>query len=308
MKIAVTSKTFSNDTYLVNELKKYFDDVKINDCRDKLVGDTLIDFLKDCDGIILGTEQLNSYAIENLPCLKYVSKYGAGLSNIDFDALKCHGIELSYKKGVNSDSVAELVIGQTLNLIRRMDESIHGYRNGKWGKLPGRELSEITLGIIGYGHVGKVVAEKFIALGIRKLLVNDLLEFSPEPSCEFVSLEYLLSKSDVVTLHIDAENRNYDFVDSEFMNKMKDGSFLINTSRGSILDEKALVNVLTSKKLAGAALDVYKDEPTISKELRFCPNLLTSCHIAGSSNRAIKNMGRTAIEGILKLYSIETGL
>jgi len=302
--IAITSKTFSNDEYLINELNRYFDKVKINQSKDGLTEDSLIEFLKDCDGMILGTENYSAKVIEHLPYLRKVSKYGVGLNNIDFDAVKRHKVDLTYKKGVNSESVAELVIGHTLNMIRKMSISIQSYREGKWAKLPGKELAEITIGIIGYGHVGKVVTNKFSALGAGRILVNDLLDFSHEGSYEFVPLNYLLSESDVITLHIDADNRNSNFVNRNFIRKMKDGAFIINTSRGTIVDETALVEALKSNKLAGAALDVYKNEPKINKNFVSCKNLLTTCHIAGSSNRAIKNMGWAAIEGLLKLFDI----
>jgi D-3-phosphoglycerate dehydrogenase len=305
-KIAVTSKIFSNNKCLVSELQKYFDDVKINKYNDELANDTLTEFLKDCDGMILGTEKLDEKVIRSLSYMKYISKYGAGLSNVDFEALRRHNIKILYKKGVNSDSVAELVLGFVLDLIRRMDESVQSYRKGKWGKLPGKELSEITLGIIGYGHIGKVVAKKFAALGVRKLLINDFLEFSRETFCEFVSHEYLLAESDVVTIHIDAENRNYNFIDDTFINNMKSGAYLINTSRGSVVDEEALIKALKIGKIGGAALDVYKDEPEINKKLANCPNLLTTCHIAGSSNRAINIMGKAAIEGLLRLFNSDS--
>jgi phosphoglycerate dehydrogenase-like enzyme len=306
LKVAVTSKTFSEDEYLVSELTRYFNEVKINNTKDNLAGESLIDFLSDCNGMILGTEMLDAKVINSLPNMRYVSKYGVGLNNIDFEALKRNGIQFTYKKDVNSDSVAELVLGYTINMVRRVDSSMCGYKTGKWSKLPGKELPEMTLGIIGYGYIGKVVAQKFEALGIGRLLVNDLLDFPEASSCEFVSLDYLLSESDVVTLHIDAEKRNYNFVNEKFINKMKTGAYLINTSRGTILDEFALVKALKSEKLAGAALDVYKEEPNINKKLCSCPNLLTTCHIAGSSNRAIKEMGLAAIEGLVKLFNIDS--
>jgi phosphoglycerate dehydrogenase-like enzyme len=304
-KVAVTSKTFSQDEYLVNELKRYFSEVKINNSKDKLKDNLLVDFLKDCDGMILGTEPFDAEVIRQLPCLRNVSKYGVGLNNIDFDAVKRHEIDLVYKKGVNSDSVAELVLCHSLNLIRKVEQSVQGYKNGKWKKLPGKELAEMTVGIIGYGHVGKVVAHKFASLKCARLLVNDLIDFPQQPPYEFVPLDYLLSESDIVTIHIDAESRNYNFVNKDFIDKMKNGAFLINTSRGTVVEVDALIEALNTEKLSGAALDVYKHEPDIDERLKNCSNLLTSCHIAGSSNRAIKNMGWAAIEGILKLFNIE---
>ena len=305
-KIAITSKTFSNDKYLVSELKKYFDNVKINDCKNKLRDNSLVDFLKNSSGVILGTEKLTSEIVEQLPDLRFVSKYGVGTCNIDLDALKYNNIKFICRKGVNSESVAELVIAQTLSLIRNIDQSQKSFRKGKWEKLTGRELAEIAVGIIGFGHIGKAVAEKFAVLGAGSIFVNDLIDFKDCCySYKFVSLDELLASSDIVTLHIDADNRNFNFVDADLISKMKKGAYLINTSRGAILDESALVNALKTHRLAGAALDVYKDEIEINKCLCSCPNLLTTCHIGGSSNRAVKKMGIAAIEGLLEMLRLD---
>lgn len=302
-RIAVTSKTFSNDSYLVGELQRFFPDVKINDGKKTLDDERLVEFLADADGVILGTESFTAGVMEKLPCLRFVSKYGVGLDNIDFEAATRHRIQIHSRKGVNSDSVAELTICLALALLRHTDESIQGYRSGAWTKVPGRELAEITLGLIGYGHVGKVVARKFAALGVGQLLVHDILDFPIAPPVEFVPIEYLLQEADVVTLHISMEENNRHFVNEAFLDRMSPGGYLINTSRGEVVDEAALAKALRRGSLAGAALDVYEQEPKINEELAKFPNLLATCHIAGSSNRAIKNMGWAAIEGLLELFN-----
>jgi len=243
-KIAVTSKTFSKDKYLVSELGRYFSRIALNDSKDELRGDSLVEFLSDADGVILGTEPFDNEVISRLPCLRYVSKYGVGLNNIDFESAKRNNLEISFKKGVNNDSVAELTLAFTLMLLRCVDGSMQGYRSGKWKKLPGRELAEITLGIIGYGNVGRVVAQKFASLGVGRILVNDLMDLPSVPPVEMVPLDYLLSESDVVTIHVDAEKRNHHFVNKNFLGSMKKGSFLINTSRGAVVNEKDLINAL----------------------------------------------------------------
>jgi phosphoglycerate dehydrogenase-like enzyme len=286
-------------------LRRYFDRVALNDSKDELRGTKLVEFLADADGVILGTEPFTAEVIEASPCLRYVSKYGVGLNNIDFEAARRCLMEIAYRKGLNSDSVAELTVAFALMLLRRIDDSIQGYRSGAWRKLPGRELAEITIGVIGYGHVGKVVARKFAALGVGRLLANDLLDFPAAPPVDFVPLDYLLAESDMVTVHVDAEKRNRHFVDADFITRMKDGAMFINTSRGTVVDEAALANALKRKKLCGAALDVFCNEPKMNQDFQAAPNLLTTCHIAGSSNRAIKNMGWSAIENLLAAFARE---
>ena len=303
-KIAVTSKTFSQDEYLVKTLNRYFSDVKINNKSDKLIDNKLIDFLSDADGVILGTENLNKKIIENLPLLRKVSKYGVGLDNIDFEAAKNSKIDIEYSKGVNSESVAELTITLCIMLLRNIYPSmVLGYKSNKWSKLPGKELSEITLGILGYGYVGEVVAEKFSKLEVARILVYDIIDKPMKSNVEKVTKDYLLYNSDVVTLHVSMQEKNYKMVNKNFISKMKKGAFLINTARGELIDEDELVSAVEANKLSGAALDVYFNEPQINDKIRKCNNILTTCHIAGSSNQAIKNMGWSAVEGMLKLFN-----
>lgn len=305
-KIAVTSKTFSQDPFLLKECRRHFQDLVINDSKDTLSGDKLVNFLKEADGAILGTEQLDAAVMEKLPCLRSVSKYGVGLDNIDFSAALHNQIEVLYQKGVNSDSVAELTLAFALMLIRRVDQSAQSFRSGKWSKLGGKELSEITLGIIGYGNIGKVVARKFAALGTGRLLIHDLLDFPVTRPFEFVSLDYLLSQSDVVTLHISADRNNHHFINRDLISTMKEGSVLINTARGDIVDTDALLWAIESGLLGGAALDVYEGEPVPDPRLIACEKIMTTCHMGGSSNRAIKNMGLSAIEGLARLFNLGT--
>ncbi len=303
--IAVTSKTFCNDDYLVSELRRFYPNVLLNPSDGKLAGDELAAFLAEADGLILGTEPFSAEVIAQLPLMRYVSKYGVGLNNVDFDAARRAQIEVAYRKGVNSDSVGELVIALTIMMLRNIDDSIQGYRAGKWRKLPGRELAEMTVGIIGYGHVGKVVARKFAQLGVGRLLVNDLLEIDAEAPAEAVPQDYLIRESDIISLHISMTPQNLHLVNQSFLARMKPGGYLLNTSRGEVVDEAALAAALHANRLAGAAIDVYEDEPVPSPELGATPHLLTTCHIAGSSNRAIKNMGWAAIEELLRLFGKE---
>lgn len=302
-KIAITSKTFCGDDYLVSEISRFFPRYKLNEATGKLAGDALVDFLSDADVMILGTEPFTADVIEQLPYLRFVSKYGVGLNNVDFAAARQHDMEVVYRKGVNSDSVSELVLALSIMMLRRIDQSIQGYRHGQWQKLPGRELAEMTVGIVGYGHVGKVVARKFAQLGVVRILVHDLLDVTPELHAEVVPFDYLVRESDIISFHISMEPRNHHLVNADLLAQMKPDALLINTSRGEILDETALANALRDGHLGGAALDVYEDEPTPNPDLLDCPRLLTTCHIAGSSNRAIKNMGWAAIEGLLKLLN-----
>jgi phosphoglycerate dehydrogenase-like enzyme len=305
-KVAVTSKTFSRNDLLVSELKKYIPNVKLNTLSHKLNGDELADFLGDADGIILGTEKFGRDVIQKLPLLKFIAKYGVGIDNIDFEAVEENHIKLKYRKGTNSDSVAELTICHILTLLRNLHLSGPAVRSGRWKKLPGRELSEVTVGIIGYGHIGSVVCDKLARLHTGKILVCDIKERIVPPPMRLTHLDYLLKNSDVVTVHISMEPTNYHIINDEFLSKMKDGAILINTARGDLVDEAALLKAIESEKLSGCALDVLEDEPNINPDFAKNNNIIISCHQGGSSNRAIENMGWAAIEDLLNLLGLST--
>ena len=299
-RIAVTVRTFSNDSELVEKLKESTPHIKLNQQRDKMEGDRLVEFLSDADGAIIGMERPTREVLAKLPFLRVISKYGVGVDNIDFAAARDCRVPVNFKKGLNTDSVAELTLGFLIMLLRRVDASMNGYRSGKWNKTPGREICETTVGLIGYGIIGKVVAKKLLALGVKKVFVHDILPVQVEEPASKAELSYLLAESDVVSLHISMSPESFHLVDETFIARMKQGAYLINTSRGEVIDETALIQALQSGRLAGAALDVYEGEPVPDKRLIDAPNLITTCHIGGSSNRAIKNMGNAAIEGVLK--------
>ncbi len=305
-KIAVTSKTFSRNKLLVSELKKYIPDIQLNTSQEKLKDEKLVEFLSEADGIVLGTEKFTRNVIESLPLLRFVSKYGVGLDNIDFEAVEDNNINLKYRKGTNSDSVAELTLCHLLTLLRNLNLSGTSAKAGAWKKLPGKELSEITVGVVGYGHVGSVVCDKLARLKTANILVNDIRDRIVPSPMRLTSLDYLLKNSDVVTMHVSMEPMNYHILNKEFFLKMKEGSILINTARGDLLDEEALLDALESEHLAGCALDVLENEPEINPKLAGHQKIIMSCHQGGSSNRAIENMGWAAIEELLDLFGIST--
>ena len=298
--VAVTVRTFSNDVELVDALRTLTPHVTLNQKSDKLEGENLIEFLRDADGVVVGMERPTHEVLAKLPFLRVISKYGVGVDNIDFKAAQHFQVPVHFKKGLNTNSVVELTLAFAIMLLRRIGNSMAGYREGRWNKTPGRELSEITIGLIGYGTIGRVVANKFLALGVKKLLVHEIAEVELDSQIERRELEEVLAESDLVSLHLSMLPQNYHLVNADFIEKMKPGALLVNTSRGEVIDEAALVAALVSGHLAGAALDVFEGEPIPDRKLIDAPNLLTTCHIGGSSNRAIKNMGYAAIEGIAK--------
>lgn len=297
MKIAVASRSFSKHPILRAELLERFDDVTFNDAGSSLKGDELIAFLRGHERAITALERLDDALFAALPELKVISKYGVGLDMIDLDAMERRGILLGWTGGVNKRSVAELVVAAAINLLHGAVTGASEVRGGGWRQIVGRQLSGKTVGIIGFGHIGKEVAKLMRAFDCE-LLANDIITINPTAGVRQVSLDELLRAADVVTIHtpLDASTRN--LLSREQLAKMKSNAVLINMARGGLLDEQAVKEMLAGGRLAAAAFDVFAEEPPRDAELIAMPNFIATPHIGGSSEEAILAMGRAAIDGL----------
>ena len=305
-KVVVTSRSFSRHKILREELLSKYSNVTFNDEGLKLTGDDLIEFLKGHDKAITALEKIDDSLLSALPQLKVISKYGVGIDMIDTNALQKHGVKFGWKGGVNRRSVSELVISCAISLLRDVPVSNSEVRNGRWKQHLGKQLSDLTVGIIGCGYIGKDLAKLLKAFG-TKVLAYDILDFPKfykENNITAVGIETLLKESDVVTLHLPLDDSTKNILDKERMNLMKSSALLINHSRGGLLDEAELKSMLMDGRLAGAALDVFSQEPPEDKELINLPNFLVTPHIGGSSVEAVLAMGRAAINGLDKYLSI----
>jgi len=299
-KVAVTSRSFSRNKLLREELLQRYGNVKFNDNGLKLQGDTLVDFLAGCQKAITALEIIDDYVLSKLPELRVISKYGVGVDMINMEAMNKYNVKLGWTGGVNKRSVSELVISFAISLLRYVPESNKEVLSGIWRQHVGGYLSGKTVGIIGCGYIGKDLV-KMLQPFECSILVNDIVkydEFYKQYNIKDVELEELLSKSDVVTLHTPLDNSTKNMLTSEKMLLMKSDTVLINVARGGLLDEDALKKMLISNQLKGAALDVFSIEPPIDNELLNLPNFIVTPHIGGSANEAIIAMGRAAISGL----------
>ena len=299
-KIVVTSRSFSKHKVLRQELLSKYSNVKFNDEGLKLTGGDLIEFLEGADKAITALEVIDDSVLLTLPKLKVISKYGVGIDMIDTDALKKHNVKLGWTGGVNRRSVSELVISSAISLLRHILVANNEVKNGIWRQHIGRQLSDLTVGIIGCGYVGKDLAKLLKVFGSNVLAYDilDFPEFYQENSVTPVDIDTLLMNSDVVTLHLPLDKSTENILNKEKMNLMKSSAILINHSRGGLLDELELKSMLTNGQLAGAALDVFSQEPPGDQEFVNLPNFLVTPHIGGSSEEAVLAMGRSAILGL----------
>lgn len=299
-RIAVCSRSFSNNPILRAELLARYRNVTFNDAGLQLKGNSLVEFLKGHDKAITALETVSEEVLASLPELKVISKYGVGLDMIDMAAMRAHGKRFGWTGGVNCRSVSELVISFAIAMLRHVPAAHREVLSGTWRQHVGGHLSGRTVGIIGCGHVGKDLVPLLQAFGCP-ILVNDIrdyADFYKAHGIKPVALEDLLAQSDVVTLHVPLDESTRGMLDERRLRLMKPAAILINAARGCIVDEVALKQMLQEKRLAAAAFDVFAVEPPQDLELLSLPNFLVTPHIGGSAHEAILAMGRAAITGL----------
>ncbi len=299
-RVAVCSRSFSQDPILREELLKRYEHVTFNETNRTLTGEELIGFLRGHEKAVVGLEVINDKILAGIPDLKVIGKYGVGMDKIDFEALARRGIGFGWTGGVNKRSVAELTINFALSCLRGVFSSGLGVRHGKWDVYKGREFGSSTIGLIGCGHVGKEVARLSRSFGTR-VLAYDILDYSSfyaETGVIPASFAQVLSESDIVSLHVPLTGQTRGMLGVGQFSQMKPTTFLVNTARGGIVDEVALAEALRSGKIAGAAFDVFAEEPPQNSALLEFPNFWATPHIGGSSRQAVLAMGRAAIVGL----------
>jgi len=298
--LAVASRSFSKHPVLRESVLKKYPDVKFNDEGVSLIGQDLVDFLKDSRMAITALETINSSILEKLPNLEVIGKYGVGLDMIDLNAMSKYNVKLGWSGGVNKTSVAELVVSLSTLLLHKAVYANNEVKKGEWYQIKGRELSSSTVGIVGCGHIGKEVVKFLQPYGCR-ILAHDILDFDAfyaQYSVEKMPLNMLLEESDVVTLHLPLDESTINILNKENICNMKAGAILLNLARGGLVDEIVLEEALISGSLSGAALDVFKDEPPINNRLTKLDNVFVTPHIGGSTDEAILAMGMAAINGL----------
>ncbi len=238
-------------------------EVIINPFGRKLTEDEVIELAKDCIGIVAGVEPLNKRVIDALPNLKCISRVGVGMDSVDIEYAKQRGIAVVNTPDGPTRSVAEMTIAMTFSLLRKIPQADANIRKGIWQKEIGNLLFGKTIGVIGLGRIGKMVAEMYSKFG-NTVLGFDLypqIEWANQNSVKIVDLDTLIHESDIVTLHVPPNKDKTAVIGRDRFGKMKRTSFLINAARGGVVDETTLFELLEEKKIAGAAIDVFSEEP-----------------------------------------------
>lgn len=299
-RVAVCSRSFSQHPILRAELISAFLNVKFNDEGLSLEGRELAQFLKGCDKAIIALEKVDADLLSAVPELKVVGKYGVGLDKLDFCAMDSAQVNLGWTPGVNALAVAELTLAMALTIVRNIQHSNNLVKAHGWKQIKGQQMSSMTYGILGCGHVGKALVKLLKPFGCKIIAydITDQTEFYREHGVQAVDFQTLISTSMVLSIHVPKTEKTKNIINKDVLAQMKKGSFLINTARGGLIDEAALLLYLNNNHIAAAALDVFEIEPPVSSSLIDHPNVFATSHIGGSSEEAILAMGRAAIKGL----------
>ena len=276
----------------INEIKKNGIYIETN----HLDKEELIENIKNYDVLVVRSntkvtsDVLEAGAKGNL---KLVIRAGVGIDNIDLDYAKKVGIKVSNTPDASSDSVAELALGHMFSVARYIAVANYTMRNGQWNKkqYKGSEIAGKILGIIGMGRIGKALAGKAKALGM-KIIYADVLGKQDNLAYEFMDLDNLLKVSDYVSLHVPYDKDKGALISSREISMMKEGAVIINCARGKVVDEEALLEGLNSGKLAGAGIDVFEQEPSKNTELINHERVSVTPHIGASTKEAQERIGK----------------
>lgn len=303
-KVLVTAKILGElSEEPVRRLRQAGCEVGFTDLRRPIGPGLLATIIKGYDAVIVGNDVVDKAAIDAGDKLKVVVMHGVGLDAIDVEYARSKGITVRNLPGVNADTVAEFSLGLMLSLARRIHESAVCVEEGHWRRFTGTDLSGKALGIVGLGAIGKALAVRARALGMDVVAFNRSKDqvFSEANSVAYVELDELLGRSDFVSLHtpITPETRN--ILSRKRLALMKKGSFLVNTARGGLVDETALLDALRSGHLAGAALDVFEKEPVLGDSPFIgLPNVILTPHIASQSSECMLRSSLKAVEETIK--------
>lgn len=280
-------------------------EVVMVDVRERLTEDELLPLVGDIDGIICGDDQITERVLEAAPRLKVISKWGTGIDSIDAEGAARRGILVCNTPNAFSEPVADTVMGYILFFARRLDLMNRDMRNGRWIKHQLISLRETSVGVIGVGNCGKAVVRRAVAFGMR-VLGNDIVDmpadFLANTGIQMVPLVELLRQADFVSLNATLNPTSYHLINDETLALMKPTAYLINTARGSIVDEVALAKALQRGQIAGAALDVFEAEPLPENSpLRALDNVLLAPHNANSSPEAAQRVHENTINNLLQV-------
>lgn len=294
---------------VLSEYRHVFDahdiEVVVPEVHERLSEEELLQCLPDADGIMCGDDRITERVLAACPKLRVIAKWGTGIDSIDRDAAAKRGIPVKNTPNAFTDAVADLVLGFLLCFAKKIPWADEQVRAGEWmRKQEGTALNECTLGLLGLGNIGKAVASRARAFGMTILGFDALQpseEFLKDTGTAVVTLEELLARSDFLSLHCTLNESTRHILNRERLALMKPTAIVVNTARGALIDETALIEALTTGKISGAGLDVFEVEQLPAESpLRKLPNVLLSPHNANASPSAWKRVHENTLKNLLE--------
>jgi len=302
MKVLITSTSFGK---VVKEpvelLKKKGYQIIWNERGRPLKEDEVREGIKGIDAYIAGLDEITAKAIEAADKLKVISKYGAGVDNIDIETATRRKIVVTNTPGTNTETVADLTFGLILAIARKIPQADTSTKKGEWKKFFGSAVYGKTLGIVGMGEIGKAVARRAKGFNMRIIYWSRRrkLDIEEETGAKYTDLKSVLREADFVSLHLALTSETKNIIGESEIKLMKPTTFLINTARGPLINEDALYRCLRDRVIAGAAVDSYSDEPPQRSPLLSLDNIITTSHMGGYTYEALKDMGMTSVENVI---------
>ena len=265
------------------------------------------ELIADCEGVIVGVDPLDADVLACAPKLRAIAKYGVGMDNIDMEYCSAHGIKVSRTAGANSEAVADYAMALMLAVARRVPLIDQRCRRLDWGKIATRDVSHTTLGLFGLGAIGRHVVERAKGFDMRVIAYDPYWpeEFARENSIVRADPETIFREADFISLHLPLTTETEGCVGEKELSLMKPTAILINTARGGLVNEKALLAALKEKRIYGAGLDAFAHEPPEDNDWFELDNVVLGSHCAASTDGATRNMGLMATENLLRDLSAD---
>lgn len=309
-RILITPKSFNKyKTVPVQMLQAAGYDVELNETGHTLTAEEIIAAAgENVVGIIVGVDPITAEVIDACRDLRAVSKYGVGMDNIDLEHCKERGVAVDNARGTNSISVAELAVGLMFEGARRMWQHVSQVRTGSWGREMGRELTGKTVGIVGGGQIGLAVAKRCVGLDMDVVVYDPFLpddaSVTEIGAKRETDLDALFSSSDIVSLHLPVTEDTRHMVDEGRLTSMKSSAMLINTARGELVDEDALLSALREGVIGFAGQDVFSEEPPAAEHpMLQLPNFALTPHLGAFTSEAVERMAVTSTQNLLRMLA-----
>ena len=296
--VACTSKLPGGAEQILEPLAR----VRVREDREQLDERGLIDFINEADAVVtLVSDPVTENVLAGCPSLRAVANCGVGLDNIDVEAARRRALWVTNTPDVLTEATADLTWALILAVTRRLPEGMAMIASGEFhgwqlDMLLGAGLQGKTLGIVGYGRIGKAVARRAQSFGMRVAVASPSLPDAED--VEVVPILDLLESADVISLHCPLTPATYHLLNRERLQRLRPGAYVVNTSRGPVIDEHALVEALDSGRCAGAALDVYEREPRVHPDLLGRPNVVLLPHLGSATVETRRSMAALAVQNV----------